>query len=226
VGTQTDIERWLGERGHRPMEFEYGDTTMARPKLPQQGSTIPLNPQEVWDEFIANSHWDKADVEAEKAALASQREKLLDQKSVIDAKLATIDDQISTLGSRYDLAKKHLDEMMKRLGGFATRKVLLAALQERFPPARVLKTGEQPRNTADTWEPSEDQLNAILEHLDSEGMTMYQLKKQLANTPAAELDSKQISLVLKRLIRKGLVKRTGERRSTEYSLSDKSESAD
>ena len=118
------------------------------------------------------------------------------------------------LGTREKRARDHLEAAIKQMGRFATPTVLLASLREHFPASKI-RAKMAPKG------PSQTQVQAVLDVLDSDGVTATQILNELRKSgdpEVARLDSDQLARITRSLRQDGKLAMVGEGRGKRYRL--------
>ena len=204
-------------------------------KKARQANLFPVDIDAVWKRFLAMTDWESVDIEAERQAMSESIAQLERDIDEMQNRRSVLLEQQEALSDRELMARKHLENASEQMGAFGTEAVLLASLQEAFPPTLAMRTTVRTRSEFETQQaPKGRQQSAspkpeaspsvlesiLLENLDYDGMKAGQLLKLLRKMPGLEdITSKELSKGLSRLADKGQIVISGENRGKTYSLS-------
>jgi outer membrane murein-binding lipoprotein Lpp len=187
-------------------------------KTEPQGGLFAVELDDVWEQFISTTNWDKVDVAAEKAELTTRAKDLTTHIDTLTSKLEQVREQLSGLDDRAKRARDHLEGAAKTMGRFATPAVLLASLREAFPPSKVKAPTAPAQLRAGAVQMNPDIERALLDNLDTEGVTATDILKALRAGGWPHADSDTLAKYTKQLERAGKIECHGAGRSKTYRL--------
>lgn len=190
------------------------------PRTSAQNRTLSLfcDPEGVWTEFVRDTPWDGRSPRQERTEIQQERELLLSRLRKLTAKadrlnlqIGRVDESLRALDDDPETkARALLASEADRLGAKATHDKLLSALREAFPDiARAQRKREACKRVKKAADKAEGSIgsffqNALLDVLDTEGMTSAMITKALRDAKVV-IERRTATKVLTALAKEGKV---------------------